>query len=84
MIITVELDSQADSALSEIQEMTGLDESRVLSNALSLFLWAARQRRERRIIASMDRSEHRFRELEIPSLDQVVPNATEAENEEAA
>ncbi len=72
MIIKIELDTQAATAVAEIESITGLGVSAILSNGLSLLLWAVRQHQDGRVIASMDESLHRFRELEVPSFSQVA------------
>lgn len=43
----------------------------LFQNALAMFEWAVRERSRGRIIASVDESLTRFKELSMPSLDEV-------------
>ncbi len=68
MKIALELDEPAAKALSELERLTGMSLSRIFSYALSLTLWAAKQVKAGRIVASVDESQQRYRELEVAAL----------------
>ncbi len=65
MKVVIELDDAASAAMHELRTRTGMDDSTVLSRALNIMHWAVKQRREKRIVASMDESAHTYRELDL-------------------
>ncbi len=69
MRLTLELDEAAAEALSKLERSTGMNLSRIFSYALSLMLWAVGQRTDGRIVASVDESQHSYRELEVVALE---------------
>jgi len=68
MKIALELDESASGALSELERLTGMSLSGIFSFALSLMLWVVRQGIAGRIVASVDESQHSYRELEVTAL----------------
>jgi len=66
--VTLEFDDAASAAVKEIVDRTKMDLSKILSYALSLVLWALRQSQEKRIVASVDESKHRYRELDLDAV----------------
>lgn len=65
MEIIIELDELASTAMNEIRRQTKMDDSAVLSRALAIMQWALKQLQERRIVASLDESQHTYRELDL-------------------
>ena len=43
----------------------------LINNALTIFLWAVEQRRAGRVVASLDESNMRYKELQMPTLNAV-------------
>jgi hypothetical protein len=75
MSIILELDEAASKALSELEERTGWNPSRIFSYALSLMLWAFTRRSQGRIVASIDEHGQSYRELEVPAVEQELAPA---------
>lgn len=79
-----ELPDEKLRELDIIREETGLSTNKeLMSNALSLFLWAVREVKRGRAIASVDEANEKYREVWMPALENVVtraatPSATEA------
>lgn len=69
-----------DSKVEELDKLmlaAGIKTRRELfNNALSLLEWALRQRKEGRVIASINEESKSYRELSTPILDSAVPDAT--------
>jgi hypothetical protein len=75
--VVIALDDAASAAMHEIRTRTGMDDSNVLSRALNIMQWAVKQRREKRIVASVDESAHTYRELDLDAA-LAQPQATQA------
>ena len=68
----VELSRQAEQHLSMLEQLIGVSSRKELFTiAFSLLAWAVKQRREGRVIVSVDPSTHHQRELSNPYLEQV-------------
>jgi putative intracellular protease/amidase len=72
-----------DSKVEELEKLmlaAGIHTKRELfNNALSLLEWAIRQRKEGRVIASINESSKSYRELSTPILDNTAPDAASSD-----
>lgn len=72
MRIQLEIDDAGVIVLSDLRAETGVKSHKELfNNAISVLVWAVQQRRQGRIVASIDEQNKNFRELSMPILDRV-------------
>lgn len=66
--------------LEDVMERAGIDSRKEMFNqALNLLEWAVRQKQEGRMVASVDPTEGKFRELSMPILDKQDPRNAPSE-----
>lgn len=69
-----ELSDDRFKELQELMRASGLETQKDLfSNALALFEWAANERRQGKIIASVDEKNKKFKEISMVALEHVRP-----------
>lgn len=74
--IQVELPTEKVRQLEELMLEAGLTTKKdLISNALSLFVWAVREAKEGRVIASVDEHQGKYREVVLPALENALHNA---------
>ncbi|MGH9635419.1 MAG: hypothetical protein ACRD72_11350 [Candidatus Angelobacter sp.] len=76
MRIQVEVDDEAVNQIEELKRLTGLKTYKDLfNNSIAILWWATNQRRNGRIIASIDEQKHEFKELQMPVLEYAAHSA---------
>ena len=71
MTTMLQFDKAATNALSELQEMTGLNPSQCLNYGLSLLFLATKERENGRVLALMDERTHSYKPVDLPVARQV-------------
>lgn len=70
--VQLELSEERLGQLKNIMDLCEIKTQKDLfNNALALFEWAVKQRQRGRMIASVDEADMRFREMSMPSLENV-------------
>ena len=73
MRIQLDLDATGMQLLEELKEVTGSKTHKDLfNNAITLLDWAVTQRKESRIIASLDENDKNYKELQMPALERAA------------
>jgi len=73
MRIQIVVDDTYKDMLDELKLVTGLTQWQDLfSDAITMYNWGVQQRRQGRIITSMDEQEENYRELQMPSLERAA------------
>ena len=73
MRIQLDLDETGMKSLEELKELTGSKTHKDLfNNAITLLDWAIAQRKEGRIIASLDEKDKNYKELQMPALERAA------------
>lgn len=73
MRIQIVVDDTYKTMLDELKEVTGLNQWQDLfSDAITMYNWGVQQRRQGRIVVSMDEQEENYRELQMPSLERAA------------
>lgn len=84
MRIQLDLDEAGVRLLDKLKEATGLRTHKELfNNAVTLFEWAVNQRRDGRIVASLDEVSENYKELQMPVLEYAASQAEESRVPEA-
>ena len=74
--LQVDFDESKMQELASFMEETHTNTKKeVINAALTLLKWAAKQKREGRVIASLDEESGSYRELEMPILSEIVPDS---------
>lgn len=80
MRIQLDVDAEHAQLLDELKKASGSKTYKELfNNAMTLLRWAISQRKEGRIIASVNESEKTYNELRMPALERIAV-ALEARN----
>jgi hypothetical protein len=78
MRIQLDLDDVGVGVLERLKEATGARTHKELfNNAITLLDWAVKQRRDGRIIASLDERTENYRELQLPALENAAKLASQ-------
>ena len=81
MRVQIEFDDKAMSQIEDLKLATGLKTYKDLfNNSIALLAWAVLQRRQGRIVASINEEKEEFKELQMPALEhaaQLVPSHAE-------
>jgi hypothetical protein len=81
--IQIEFSDERISQIEKLMEKCGIRTKKdLINNALTLLEWAARERESRRIIASIDESEDKYKEVLLPIFSNITPNAIETQQVE--
>ena len=76
MRIQLDLDDAGVALLDRLKGATGSKTHKELfNNAITLLEWAVNQRRNGRIVASLDESDENYRELQMPALEYAASQA---------
>jgi hypothetical protein len=68
--IQIELPDEKVRALEELMEEAGLRTKKdLISNALTLLVWAVREVKKGRVIASVDERDNRYQQILLPALE---------------
>ena len=79
MRIQFDLDAEGLQLLEDLKAVTGLKTYKDLfNNAITLLDWAIAQRRAGRTIASMDKGNENYKELQMPAIERAAPRAAAA------
>ena len=77
--IQLELPEERVQELERLMGETGIQTKKdLLNDALTLFQWAVRERQAGRMIASVDETNQRYKELAMSSLERAREQATKA------
>ena len=77
MRIQFDLDAEGLQLLEDLKAVTGLKTYKDLfNNAITLLDWAINQRRAGRTIASMDKGNENYKELQMPAIERAAPRVT--------
>jgi hypothetical protein len=80
MAFTINLDEAASAALQELKSGTGLESAELFSAGLSLALWAFRQQKQRRAVATLDEQDCTYKVLDLKAVG-LVPVSITAQEE---
>jgi hypothetical protein len=70
MRIQLDVDASGVERLDDLKEKTGARTHKELfNNAITLLDWAVKQRQEGRIVASLDETNMKYKELQMPALE---------------
>ena len=73
--VQFELNEQGIKELEKLMEATSVATRKDLfNNALTLLEWAVKERQKGRVIASVDETEEKYKEIEMPVLSNAVKN----------
>lgn len=74
--VQLELPEEKVRQLEIIMEEAGIRTKKdFINNALTLFLWAVRETKAGRVIASFDEKEKKYREVALPALENLAVEA---------
>lgn len=73
--ISPDYDKELEALMKECRVATKKD---LVNNALTLFSWAVKQRGAGRLIASLDETNMRYREIQMPALNAVKRSKEES------